>query len=275
MKEISNFCLNALSLVRNTLMTNGDYQRELVPALKDEPVTKSDLIISKVLKDYFINSPIPAIYESEEAGVINPEIKNPSYRVCWDELDGTFNFQRGGLLPFTTVISAFEIPSNKRNLIFDDAIFGAVFDLQTGNLWYAEKGGRCWFNKQEISAIRDAKTFLDKKTFLMIDHGPCPSKKEVGRYSNLYSSAWVHNVSSAGFHLAGVASGHFDGYVCGIQKAHELGAGYLLIKEAGGTTLDFNGKSIGYMEFDFNSKFSIVAAGSYPLAEEILSKIKG
>jgi myo-inositol-1(or 4)-monophosphatase len=273
MREITDICLSALNEVKSTLDRLGNDKRDLVPALKDEPVTKSDLVISKRLKDFFLKSKLPAVYISEEAGEINPEVKNPLYHIYWDELDGTFNFQRGGLLPFTAVISAFEIPKNGRKLIFDDAIFGAVMDLRTRDLWYAEKGGRCFFNGREVTS--SDKTELDKKTFLMIDHGPCPSKEEVIRYLDLYSSAWVHNVSSAGFHIAGVASGDFDGFVCSIQKAHELGAGYLLVKESmGGATLDFEGKPIGYKEFDFNAKYSLIAAGTYQLAQKIREKIK-
>ena len=106
----------------------------------------------------------------------------------------------------------------------------------------------------------------------MIDHGPCT--KDLEKFKGIYSSTWAHNVSSAGFHLAGVASGHFDSFVGPVQKAHELGAGYLLVKEAGGEMIGFNGNSIDNLDFNFNSLYQIIAVATPELAEGLLSKIK-
>ena len=71
-------------------------------------------------------------------------------------------------------------------------------------------------------------------------------------------------------HLAGVASGIFDAFVNLRHKAHELGAGYALIKEAGGTLLDTAGRPLDEEPYDFDARRGIVAAGTDEMAARIL-----
>ncbi len=67
---------------------------------------------------------------------------------------------------------------------------------------------------------------------------------------------------------------HGSAYVGGKNKAHELGAGYLFMKEMGGTILDFEGKDIGEQIYDFNATKSMIAAVNLGIAKEILEEIK-
>lgn len=264
MKDISLSCLDALEKARETLFSTID-GRQAVATTKDEPLTKGDLAISKSLKNFLLTSNIHSVITSEEAGEIFKP-KDILWAIYFDEIDGTFNYERG-ILPCTTVISTFDYSPN---LKFKNAVFAGVLDHTSDRLWYAEKGEGCFLNQKKIQTSKI--TNLGKKTSVIIDHGPC--SKDISRFLDIYANSWVRNVSSAGFHLAGVASGNFDAYICGIQKAHELGAGYLLIKEAGGVIIDFNGNPIGEKDFDFNKTYQIIAASTLELAEKLREKIK-
>ena len=268
--DLVSKCLEALVIARKTALALGEKGRTPVPTKKDEPVTKSDLEISRVLRNYFLKSGLNAQYISEEAGQIN-EVKNPKFNVFWDEVDGTFNWQRGALLPSSIVISAFNY---KDSLKFKDAVFAGVLNLSSGDLWHAEKGKGCYFKENKVKSF--GKTELGKNTFLVIDHGPCPgpdSNARMERFLDIYKSTWPHNISSAGIHLAGVASGHFDAAILPIQKAHELGAGYLLVNEAGRYISDFKGDSLDDQIFNFNKAYEIVAADTREMGEKLLKRI--
>jgi myo-inositol-1(or 4)-monophosphatase len=261
--SISQSCLDSLYKAKETLDTISE-GRQAVATIKDEPLTKGDLEVSKSLKNFLLTSTKDSIITSEEAGEIYRS-ENPKWAIYFDEVDGTFNYERG-ILPCTTVISAFEYSPN---LKFKDAVFAGVLDHTSDRLWYAERGEGCFLNNQRVQTSK--KTDLGKKTSVIIDHGPC--SKDVSRFLGIYASNWVRNVSSAGFHLASVASGNFDAYICSIQKAHELGAGYLLVKEAGGVVIDFNGNSIEEQDFEFNRLYPIIAAATPELAEKLREKI--
>jgi myo-inositol-1(or 4)-monophosphatase len=262
--DLARVCLQGIEVARNTLEVEGEAGREEVYK-PGEPLTKSDLAISKALKEFFTNSGLPAvIYDEEMKGEPFFTCNNPEYNIYIDPLDGTFNYQRGGLLPSTTVISAFRHSEHPK---FKDAVFAAVMDLKTKNLWYAEKGAGCFFNGKKARTSGRKDIGAGKSCFVMIDHGPCTNDIEI--FKDIYSSTWAHNVSSAGFHLAGVASGHFDAFVGPVQKAHELGAGYLLVKEAGGEIIDFYLRPINNLDFNFNSLYEIIAAATFELAGKL------
>lgn len=264
MNKISEICLESLYKAKDTLNTVSG-GRQAVSTTKDEPLTKGDLAVSKSLKSFLLKNITDSVITSEEAGeIFKPE--NPRWAIYFDEVDGTFNYERG-IFPCTTVISAFDYSSS---LKFNDAVFAGVLDHTSDRLWYAERGKGCFLGNQRVQT--SGRTDLGKKTSVVVDHGPC--SKDVSRFLDIYANSWVRNVSSAGFHLAGVASGNFDAYILSIQKAHELGAGYLLVKEAGGVVINFDGNSIGEQEFNFNRTYSIIAAATPELAERLIEKIK-
>jgi fructose-1,6-bisphosphatase/inositol monophosphatase family enzyme len=106
----------------------------------------------------------------------------------------------------------------------------------------------------------------------VIDHYACG--RELRRLSRLHAEAWVKDFGSAGFHLAGVACAMFDAFVSSDQKGHELAAGYLLIKEAGGCILDLRGRPIDHVRFDFSAKYDVVASGDLSLAQAIVTRVE-
>ena len=134
----------------------------------------------------------------------------------------------------------------------------------------AIKDQGCYFNNEKISAPK--RETLDRKTLVIVDHYIAAS--EISKFLEIYPESWVKDFGTAALHLAGISSGLFDAYISPSQKAHELGAGYLLIKEAGGFLSDFNGNPLDKMVYNFDAKYPIVAASTKVLGETLLSKIK-
>lgn len=238
--------------------------------IRDEHVadisTAGDRAISRALIGFFKASQIPAMLHSEESSRID-FCSSPCYTVVIDELDGTDNFFRGeGLLPHCTVISilAGTTPT------FEDTLAAGIIEHRTGTIWLAEKGKGCTLNGALTGSSRNGE--LNRRTLVAIDH--YGSSKEISVLAALHSGAWIKDFGSAGFHLAGVASGMFDAYVTTAQKGHEIAAGYLLITEAGGSLTDFSGQALGTRSFDFDAKYEIIAAGNQTLSRLIVSALQ-
>lgn len=91
---------------------------------------------------------------------------------------------------------------------------------------------------------------------------------------------WVKDFACKALHLAGIADGTFDVFVSADRCANrnkrctgeELGPGYLLVKEAGGSILDWKGRDIGgeLISLDKKKSFNFVAAANYDLAKSFL-----
>jgi myo-inositol-1(or 4)-monophosphatase len=257
----------ALGLAHRVLQEAGQGAHE---EIRDEHVvdisTRGDRAISRALIDFFRASAMPATLQSEESGRIDL-VTRPEYLIAFDDLDGTDNFFRGGeLLPYCTVISilAGTTPS------FADTIAAGIIEHRTGALWLAEKGKGCLF--QGIAAHTSQKIEMNRRMLVTIDH--YGSAHDLSRLAALHSRAWIKDFGSSGFHLAGVASGMFDAYVSTAQKGHEIAAGYLLIKEAGGCVFDMSGQPLDTRSYDFNGVNDVVASGTESLARHILALLR-
>ena len=259
-----NLLQTALALARTSLAgMDMDARTEIHDQHVVDITTKGDRGVSDVLTAFFRESGFSAVVLSEESGRVDL-CSDPQYTVTIDDIDGTDNFFRGGgLLPYCTIISilAGTRPS------FADAVAAGIIEHRTGALWLAEKGKGCLF--QGVGARTSQKNELNRRTLVPIDH--YGSAHDLPRLAALHSRAWIKDFGSAGFHLAGVASGMFDAYVTTAQKGHEIAAGYLLITEAGGCLLDMTGRPLGTRPYDFNATYEIIAAGNKVLAESILS----
>jgi len=290
-EELEKICINAVRLSGNTIKSLGEDGRIGVRISgKDEPVTKSDLGVSAAWKKYFEACRFPIKVLTEESR--NEPFYSPpdaKYLGIGDELDGTGNNKRArGIIPSCAIFTIFD-NSNLRqvegmenadgvfhNLApkFSDAIAAAVLNHDTGDLWTASRGKGCFYDGKRVFTSKA--TGLGKDTYLYIDKGPCPTPELSLRVSNLERKCWPRNISCAGIHFAGVASGSYsgwDGFLSFLQKPEELAAGYLLVSEAGGVVIDPEGQDIGAKVFDWNKIYEIIAAATPQLSGEILKNV--
>ena len=227
--------------------------------------TQGDMAVSETLTRFFKEQKIPAVLYSEESG--RTELtRNPEYTITFDDIDGTDNYHRGrGMLPYCTVVTIFDSPEPN----FENALVAGVIEHNSKRIWHAVRDNGCYLNGLRVNT--SGRKNLDRRTLVIIDH--YTSGRDISRFLRIYPESWVKDFGSAAFHLAGVSSGLFDAHLSHSQKAHELGAGYLLIKEAGGFLADWGDKALDRTRYDFDAKYSIVAASTKELGKKLLSKL--
>lgn len=266
--ELAGICREALDRAHKVLESLRDRGRAEV---HDEHVTdistEGDMAVSGDLIGFFRERGIPAVLFSEESGRIELA-KKPEYAIALDELDGTDNYHRGrGVLPCCTVVCIFDSPEPR----FGDALAAGIMEHNSGMVWHAIRGGGCFLDNRRVRT--SGRKVLDRRTLVIIDHYVCG--EGVSGLLALYPRSWVKDFGSTALHLAGVGSGMFDAYLAPpSHKAYELGAGYLLVKEAGGFLSDWNGKPLGRREYDFFANYSLLAASSRELGQVLLSRIR-
>ena len=206
---------------------------------------------------------------SEESGLIRGE--DPSLTIAIDDLDGTDNFFRArDLLPWCTVITILEGERPR----FSDVVACGILEHRLGIAWKAAKGEGIE-NSDPNGSVKLTPRVIDpptdKRTLVLFDHYAAGA--DTSRYATLHGKYWVKDFGSSAFHLALVAAGFAEAYVNIAHKAHELGAGYLLVKESGGNVVDFSGHDLGESRFDFIARYGIVASRSASLTSAILKQL--
>jgi myo-inositol-1(or 4)-monophosphatase len=264
----------ALRLSMDTLAgLDEDATREVTGGRVTDISTRGDLAVSKALIDFFKQQETGLVLLSEESGRIELGSK-PQYLVAFDDIDGTDNFFRGrDILPYCTVIALFEGARPR----YRDVLAAGIVEHRSKTVWMAERGKGALVSSPGRGArvaASSRRRSLDRRSLVVVDQ--YSAKERAGELAGLARSAWLKDFGSSALHLAGVASGLFDGYVNLRQKAHELAAGYLLIKESGGLVCDMEGRSLDEEPYEFEATRGIVAAGSPELGASMLdSLLKG
>ncbi len=266
MKQITQMCKDALYKAHTVLNTLGDKGIfEIYGKHVTDISTQGDMAVSNALREFFKEQNIPAVLYSEESG--RTELTtNPKYTITFDDIDGTDNYHRGrGILPYCTVVTIFDSPEPN----FENTLVTGILEHNSKNLWHALRNNGCYLNNTLINT--SGRKNLDRRTLMIIDQ--YTSSADISKFLKIYPEAWIKDFGSAALHLAGVSSGLFDAYISPSQKAHELGAGYLLIKEAGGFLTDFNCNNLDKRRYEFDAKYPIIAASTPELGKVLLSKL--
>jgi len=263
--EIWEMCREALLVAQKTLKSLGEVGISELEEHVTDISTEGDISVSRSLIEFFRDK-IPAILYSEESGRIKLSDK-PLYTITFDDIDGTYNYHRGrGVLPYCTVITVFDSTEPR----FRDALVAAVLEHNSSKIWHAIRGEGTYLNGSRVrtSGMKE----LNRRTLIAVDHYSNPDY--IQNLLPIYTRAWVKDFGSSALHLAGVSSGLLDGFLNPSHKAHELGAGYLLVKEAGGHISDLEGKPIDDVIYDFDRRYPVVAASTEELGERIISVLK-
>jgi myo-inositol-1(or 4)-monophosphatase len=183
-----------------------------------------ELIVSR-LRSHF---PKHAIVAEEGGGT---ESDSP-FRWHVDPLDGTTNFAHGYPC-FAVSLGLVEA---------GEPIVGVVFQPVTGELFTAVKGEGAYLNQKKITVSR-----IETLATSLLATG-FPSAKRA-QSSNIHyywdftlRSHGVRRDGSAAMDLAAVACGRFEGFWEFGLKTWDAAAGILLVREAGGTVTQFDGR---------------------------------
>jgi len=267
-EKLNEIIIDVLSLSHRVLLSLGTrgIKRLRKNNQNHDITTNADIAISKALIEYFQSIHIPAILCSEESGKFFFS-ESPRYLIAIDELDGTGNYHKGkGNLPYCTVITIFDSTTPT----FSNVNAAGIIEHQSENIWFAKREKGCFFNNKQVF-VSDT-SVLKRDTLIIIDH--YASSREIDILKNLYTVSWVKDFGSAALHLAGISSGMFDAYISSRQKAHELGAGFLMIIEAGGCITNFSGISISGLPYSFDKTYDIIASAKPRMIESIVLKLK-
>lgn len=156
-------------------------------------------------------------------------------RFTWmvDPLDGTHNYLRG-IPHFCVSIGLLER---------GEPIHGVVFDPLRNELFTASKGDGAFLNdrRMRVSARETLDGALLATGFPWRQRAHLQTQLEMTR-ALLGSAEDLRRSGSAALDLAYVAAGRYDGYYEIGLKPWDMAAGCLLVREAGGSYVDFAGR---------------------------------
>lgn len=211
-----------------------------------DPVTETDhrseQAILTVLSHHRPNDPV---VREESGGEL------PDRGRVWlvDPIDGTTNFIRG--FPWMSVSVALWID--------DKPAVGVVVDITTGAEYTAVAGRGAWVNGSPITV--SATPHLGEA---LIVTGFPYNREERGnicdtRFRRVLGAAQgIRRLGAASLDLCMVACGKLDGYWEEDLSPWDMGAGVLMVLEAGGTVTDQHGEPVGT-----RTPFVVASNGSF------------
>ncbi len=154
------------------------------------------------------------------------------YNWIIDPLDGTTNFIHG-VYPFAISVA-----------LADDnvPIVGVILELGLKECFYAWKGGGAWKDENPIE-VSKRKTLNDS---LIATGFPYTNFSRLDNFMNtidwfMKNSQGLRRLGSAATDMAYVACGRYDGFYEYGLSPWDVAAGIIIIKEAGGKSVDFDG----------------------------------
>lgn len=196
-------------------------------ATMQEAVLASEMAIIGRIKHAFPEHGIL----SEELGEIR---QTSGYRWIVDPLDGTVNFSRA------ITEYCISVALERRGTI----ILGLLHDPAVGHVWLAEKDQGVTRDDVPVAAS----TVTDLSDMLLATDNSLNRK---ARQSNFETLAKICNqvrhvriMGSGALHLARIANGEIDAYFKTKFNYWDYAAGILMVKEAGGSVTDFQGKPL-------------------------------
>jgi myo-inositol-1(or 4)-monophosphatase len=235
--------------------------------LEDDTVIRADIQIGGLILGFLrgIGIDLKAIIKTEEGDEIIG--KHPKYLITLDPLDGSLNWQKRRRLPYTATMAVFSLLNPK----FSDCHTAGTIDLRNGTLWIAGKGEGCFVDGKRCytNGVEEI-----GKGNIIIAEFYYPDNREIIVEAFRDFRGYLRNSGSAAYELTLVADGAADAFICRTQKNHELGPAYRLIKEAGGTVIDWEGKDLGSRNYEFSVQTPVIAAATPELAQEILERVQ-
>jgi len=188
-------------------------------------VAAEDLIVSRLKLEF----PGHAVLAEEN----HSEDQPGEYRWIVDPLDGTTNYAHG--FPFFSVSMALEIKG--------EVVWGAVYNPAFDEIFTARvgRGAQCNGAPIHVSSTGSlSESFLATGFPYDIRTSPV-NNLDYFREFTLRALA-IRRAGSAALDFSYVAAGRFDGFWELKLHPWDCGAGYLLVREAGGIVTDFSGE---------------------------------
>jgi myo-inositol-1(or 4)-monophosphatase len=193
-------------------------------------VTKADLASQKTILNIIRKNFPHHDYLAEEDA---KKITGAPYIWVIDPIDGTTNFAH------TVPQCSISIALFHKN----EPVLGGVINPITGDLFFAQKGKGATLNGKKIHVSRIAKM----ENSLLVTGFPYNRFERMPELLNwferfLLACHDVRRFGSAALDLCWLAAGRLEGYWEDNLNPWDVGAGLLIVQEAGGKVTDFSGK---------------------------------
>lgn len=244
---------HAMTAAGEVLMKHYGTIREFDRKSDIDLVTVADKEAEAVIMDIIRGAHPGHEILAEESG-LGKGTGTDGYRWLVDPVDGTTNYAHG--LPFFSVSIGVEKDG--------EMVVAGVFNPHSDEIFLAEKGGGATLNGKkivvsEIDTLRNA---------LLISGFPYDRRERIHHYLKAWEIAigraqGVLRMGSAALELCFVACGRAEAYWEENLSPWDLGAGFLILEEAGGRVTNFDGER-------FNPYMKQILASNGRVHEECL-----
>lgn len=219
-------------------------------------VTEADLAAQQRIEEVIRNTFPSHDFLGEEGNATWP--RQSSYRWIVDPLDGTTNYVHG--LNQYCVSVAVEHD--------DQLIAGVIFDPKADECFTAFRGEGARLNGELLQTSRCE---LIDKALMAASFSTQVARDsiEIRRFVEvLLKCQALRRLGSAALNLSYVAAGRLDGYWATSVKSWDVAAGAVIVREAGGTLTNVEGRPLDL------SHPTLLAASSEKLHREILRSLR-
>lgn len=215
-----------------------------------------DLLAEKILIECLENASINILLISEEIGekyIGNKElaVKNKNVLIV-DPVDGSNNAARG--IPYCSVSIAYAIGNTA-----DSIKKAVVLDLVTKDIYWAVKGEGAYLNEEEIH-VSDLD--INDRCYCEINLSKKNIFKNIDNIRSILQQFHrIRILGSSALTLCQIAKGSMEAFI-NLRDSNRLvdvAAGLLILQEAGGKMMFFNGDEING-ELSINLRFPFVAS---------------
>jgi myo-inositol-1(or 4)-monophosphatase len=235
-----------------------------------ETALLADIEAEKAVIEYLKKMNLPIRLMSEEHGetIIGD---NPKYLGVLDGIDGTSVYKKArGQGKYATMLGIYDNADPKYN----DYLFNGIMQHATQKLFYVQKGKGSFVRQGDIEQPikTSGKESLDQNTRIYIDKTFAPTNEAFAKAVNEFPMN--DHVGSTSVFYSDLASGEVDlNLECTFKGNLEKGAGYGLIKEAGGVMIGLDGEDIGekkYLTYGQEEIIPMFSAATPELAKKFI-----
>jgi myo-inositol-1(or 4)-monophosphatase len=255
---------SVLKRSREYLSSHPDYD-EILKRRATDVTRKIDMVAEEALDSVIMEEGITARVISEELGErLVPANKEPRYTLVMDPIDGSANVTMG--IPY--YCTSLALSKKSQGATFADIDAGAVA-AAWGSTFYASKGNGAFYDGEHLAT----KEHPEKPRYVLYAYGVGPIPK--GVVALVEKKCFVRTMGSIALDMCFVAKGSLDAIMDTRDRisGYDIMAASLILKEAGGTITDLEGKDISSLPVSVGG-ISVLGAANIALYDKLLGQIK-